>query len=69
MRTEVRSPSCEQIFQYKEDYMGVGYGPGKSDNVATIDALAEKEKGIKTISPQQKDVVNKPKPKVKFKLL
>ena len=69
MRTEVRSPSCEQIFQYKEDYKGVGYGPGKLDKVATIEALGEKEKGIKTISPQQKDVVNKPDPKVRFKLL
>ena len=48
--------------------MGIGYGPGKLDKVAAIEALREKEKGIKTISPQQKDV-NKPEPKVRFKLL
>ena len=47
--------------------MGGADGPGKSDRVVTIEALKEKEKGIMTMSPQQKDV-NTPEPKVKFRV-
>ena len=49
--------------------MGRGDGPGKSDRVVTIGALKEKEKGIMTMSPQQEDIVNKPEPKVRFRVL
>ena len=45
--------------------MGRGDGPGKSNRVATIEALKE-EKGIMTMSPQQEDIINKPEPKVRF---
>ena len=47
--------------------MGRGDGPGKSDRVMTIEALKEKEKGIMTMSPQQEDI-NKPEPKVRFRV-
>ena len=49
--------------------MGRGDGPGKSDRVVTTEALKEKEKGIMTMSPQQKDIINKPEPKVRFRVL
>jgi hypothetical protein len=45
--------------------MGEGNGPGKSDRIATIEALKEK-KGIMTMSLQQ-EVFNKPEPKVRFR--
>ena len=48
--------------------MGRGDGPGKSDRVTTIEALKEKEKGIMTMSPQQEDIINKPEPKVRFRV-
>ena len=48
--------------------MGRGDGPSKSDRVATIEALKEKEKGIMTMSPQQEDIIKKPKPKVRFRV-
>jgi hypothetical protein len=48
--------------------MGRGDGPGKSDRVASILALKEKEKGIMTISPQQNDIINKPDPNVRFRV-
>jgi hypothetical protein len=38
--------------------MEEGDGVGKSDRVATIEVLKEKEKGIMTMSPQQEDVIN-----------
>ena len=46
--------------------MGRGDGPGKSNRVTTIKGLKEEEKGIKTMSPQQEDIINKPEPKVRF---
>ena len=42
----------------QEGDMGRGDSPGKSDRVATIEALKEKEKGIMTVSPQQEDIIN-----------
>ena len=48
--------------------MGRGDGPGKSDWVATIEALKEEEKGVMTMSPQQEYIINKPKPKVRFRV-
>ena len=42
--------------------------PGKSDRVTTIEVLKEKEKGIMTMSQQQKDIINKPEPKVRFRV-
>ena len=44
----------------QEGDMGRGDGPGKSDRIATIEALKEEEKGIMTMSPQQEDIINKP---------
>jgi hypothetical protein len=44
--------------------MGRRDGPSKSDRIAYTEVL--KEKGIMTISPQQEDFVNKPKPKVRL---
>ena len=43
-------------------------GPGKSDRVVTIEALKEEEKEIMTMSPQQEDIINKPEPKVRFRV-
>ena len=51
-----------------EDDMRGGDGPGKSDRVATIEALMEKEKGIMIMSPQQEDIINKLEPKVRFRV-
>ena len=51
----------------QEGDMGWGDGPGKSDRVATIEALKE-EKGIMTMSPQQENIINKPEPKVRFRV-
>ena len=51
----------------KEGDMGRGDGPGESDRVTTIEALKEKEKGIMTMSPQQ-EIINKPEPKVRFRV-
>ena len=42
--------------------------PSKSDRVASIEALKEKDKGIMTMRPQQEDVINKPEPKVRFRV-
>ena len=53
----------------QEGDMGRGDGPGKSDRVATIEALREEVKGIMTMSPQQEDIINKPEPKVRFRVL
>ena len=53
----------------QEGDMGRGDGPGKSDRIATIEALKEQKKGIMTISPQQEEFINKPEPKVRFSLL
>jgi len=52
----------------QEGDMGRGDGPGKSDRIATIEALKEEEKGIMTMSPQQEDIINKPEPKVRFRV-
>ena len=46
--------------------MGRGDVPGKSDRIATTEALKEEKKGIMTMSPQQEDIINKPEPKVRF---
>ena len=51
----------------QEGDMGRGDGPRKSDRVASIE-LKEKEKGIMTMSPQQEDIINKPEPKVRFRI-
>jgi hypothetical protein len=48
--------------------MGRGDGPSKSDTVASIEVLKEKEKGIMTTSPKQEDIINKPEPKVRFRV-
>jgi len=45
-----------------------GPGPSKSDRVASIEALLEKEKEIMTMTPQQEDIIKKPKPKVRFRV-
>ena len=37
----------------QEGDMGRGDGPSKSDRIASIEALKEKEKEIMTMSPQQ----------------
>ena len=50
------SPVLSRNVNIKEGDMGRGDDPGKSDRVATIEALKEKEKGIMTMSPQQEDV-------------
>ena len=50
----------------QEGDMWRGDGPSKSDRVATVEALKQKEKGIMTMSPQQKDIINKPEPKIKL---
>ena len=42
--------------------MGRGNGLSKSDRVASIEELKEKEKGIITMTPQQDDNINKPEP-------
>ena len=52
----------------QEGDMGRGDGPGKSERVATIEALKEEEKRIMTMSPQQEDIINKPEPKVRFRV-
>ena len=49
----------------QEGDMERGDGPGKSDRIATIEALKEEEKGIMNTSPQQEDIINKPEPKVR----
>ena len=36
--------------------------------IAAVQAPKEKEKGIIYISPQQDDTINKPEPKVRFKV-
>ena len=46
----------------------MGSGDGKSDRVTTVEALKEKERGIMTMSPQQEDIINKPEPKVRFRV-
>ena len=48
--------------------MGREDGPSKSDRVVSIEALKEKEKGIMTMSLQQEDIINKPEPKVRFRV-
>ena len=52
----------------QEGDMGRGDGPGKSDRIATIEVLKEEEKGIMTMSSQQEDIINKPEPKVRFRV-
>ena len=52
----------------QEGDMERGDGPSKSDRVASIEALKEKEKGIMTMSPQQEDIINKPESKVRFRV-
>jgi hypothetical protein len=52
----------------QEGDMGRGDGPGKSDRVATIDALKEEENGIMTMSPEQEDIINKPETNVRFRV-
>ena len=47
--------------------MGMGSGSVKSDRVATVEALKEKEKGIITIIPQQEDI-NKLEPNIRFRV-
>ena len=64
--TEVRLVNKDVNMQ--EGDMGKGDGPGKSDRIETIEALKEEEKGIMTMSPQQEDIINKPEPKVKFRV-
>jgi hypothetical protein len=48
--------------------MGRGDGPSKSDRVASIEELMEKEKRIMTMNPQQEDIFNKPEPKIRFRV-
>ena len=48
--------------------MGGGDGPGKLERVATIEVLKEMDKGIMTLSPQHEDIVNKPEPKIRFRV-
>ena len=36
--------------------------------IATIEVLKEKKKGIMTIGPQQEDILDKPGPKVRFRV-
>ena len=52
----------------KEGDMGEGNGPGKSGKIVTVEVLKEQEKGIMTMSPQQEDIINKPEPKVRFRV-
>ena len=47
-----------QSVNIKEGEMGGGDGPGKSDRVATVEVLKEKEKGIMAMEPQQEDIFN-----------
>ena len=46
----------------QEGDMGRGDGPGKSDRIATIETLKDKEKGIMVMSPQEEE------PKGKFRV-
>jgi hypothetical protein len=50
----------------KEGDIGGGECPDKSDRVATVDALKEQEKWIMAMNPQEKYIINKPEPKVRF---
>ena len=69
MWTDVqKSDLSTKIVNIQEGDMGRGDGPGKSDRMATIEALKEEEKGIMTMSPQQEDIINKPEPKVRFRV-
>ena len=69
MWTEVwKSRLVNKDVNIQEGEMGRGDGPGKSDRVATIEALKEEEKGIMTMSQQQEDIINKPEPKVRFRV-
>ena len=61
------SHDCQHVCQYQEGDKGGENGPGKLDRVATIEALKEEEKGIMTMSSQQEDI-NKPEPKVRFRV-
>ena len=38
------------------------------NRTASIEALKEKEMGIMTMSPEQEDIINKPEPKVRFRV-
>ena len=42
--------------------------PGKLDRIATLEMLKGKEKGIVVMSPQQEDIINKPEPKLRFRI-
>ena len=48
--------------------MGGGDDPGKLDRVTTIEVLKEKEKGIMAMSAQEENIINKPEPKVRFRI-
>ena len=45
-----------------------GEGPGKSDRIVFVEKFKEKEKVIKAMSSQQEVIINKPEPKVRFRV-
>ena len=69
MWTQVQNFDLLTNVNIKEGDTGRGDCPGKVDRVVTIEALKEEEKGIMTMSPQQEDIINKPEPKVRFRVL
>ena len=40
----------------------------KSDRIANVAMIKEKEKGIMAIGPQQEDIINKHEPRVGFRV-
>ena len=45
-----------------------GDEPSKSNRIAIVEVLNEKEKGIMAMGPQQEDIINKPESKVRFRV-
>jgi hypothetical protein len=62
MWMKVRKPDLSTKMSISKSDMGRGNGLSKSDRVASIEELKEKEKGIITMTPQQDDNINKPEP-------
>ena len=52
----------------KEGDMGREGGPGKLYKEANVEALKEREKEIMDMNLQQEDIINKPEPKVRFRV-
>ena len=57
-----------KLVNIKEDNIGGGDGPVKSDRIVTVEVLKEMEKGIIAMGPQQENI-NKPEPKFRFRVI